>query len=185
MAEEQIKNKKNIFIIAIIILIVFGISIYWQKRGTNKAEVSKEPGEENLTFPESLLPGAENMMTLGVYFGNEKFSVGTTTDCKKVFVLERKVPKTTSVARAALLELFKGLTEAEKNDGYFTAIGSGVEIKSLAIENGIAKADFNEVLKAGADNACKSSTIREQVVRTLKQFPTVKDAVISINGKEE
>ena len=183
--QQQTSNKKNIFIIAIIVLVIFGISVYWQRRGANKAEVTKEPAEANLTETKASLGNLEEMMLLGVFFGNEKLSGTSAADCKKVFVAERKIPKTTSVAKAALTELFKGPTEEEKKEGYFTAIASGVEIKGLVIENGIAKADFNEALGAGVDSACESSTIREQIIRTLKQFPTVKDVVISINGKTE
>lgn len=190
MAEEQIKSKKNIFIIAIIVLVVFGVSVYWQRRGANKSEVSKELDEANLIETNgaplgNLLPAGEGTMLLGVYFGNEKFSGGMAIDCGKVFVAERKIPKTTSVARAALMELFKGPTEAEKGEGYFTAIAPGVEIKSLVIENGIAKADFSEALGAGVDSVCEPPIIREQIAKTLKQFPTIKDVLISINGKTE
>lgn len=194
MNEQQVSNinsnKKNIIIIAVIVFVILGASIYWQRREANKAEVGKETGEANFVETKgilsgNLLPTGEGTMLLAVYFGNEKFSIGAPDDCKKVFVTERKIPKTTAVARTALLELFKGPTEEEKKEGYFTAIASGVEIKGLVIENGIAKADFNEALEAGADSVCRSLTIREQIVRTLKQFPTVKGVVISINGKTE
>lgn len=192
MNEQQGNNKKNIFIIAIIVFVILGASIYWQRRGANKAEISEELEEADLTqtggaSPENLLPAGEGMMLLAVYFGSSKFSgaARAVDDCKKVFVTERKITKTTAVARAALLELFKGPTEEEKEEGYFTAIAPGVEIKGLVIENGIARADFNEALEAGADSACEYLTVREQIVRTLKQFPTIKDVVISINGKTE
>lgn len=185
MNEQQADNKKNIFIVAVIIFIIIGAIVYWQKRGVG--EPKNIGGEEK--FNEVKIAGLENFssptgqetMLLAVYFSSSKFSA----DCKNVLVAERKIPKTTAVARAALTELFKGPTEAEKGEGYFTAIAPGVEIKGLVIENGIAKADFNEVLESGADNACKFLTVREQITRTLKQFSSVKDVVISINGKTE
>lgn len=192
MNEQQANNKKNIFIIAIIIFVILGASIYWQRRGANKAEISEELDEAVLTqtsdaSPGNLLPAEEGMMLLAVYFGSSKFSgvARAVDDCKNVLVAERKVPKTTMIARAALTELLKGPREEEKEEGYFTAIAPGVEIKGLVIENGIAKADFNEALGAGVDSACESLTIREQIARTLKQFPTVKEVIISINGKTE
>ena len=191
MDEQQTNSKKNIFVIAAIIIVIIGAGIYWQRReagGPKNIGEEEKLNEINIAELEnlSLLVGQETML-LAVYFGNSKFSgaTGAVADCKNVLVAERMVPKTTTVARSALTELFKGPTEAEKGEGYFTAIAQGVEIKGLFIENGIAKADFNEALEIGADSACKSLTVREQITRTLKQFPTVKDVVISVNGKPE
>jgi spore germination protein GerM len=97
----------------------------------------------------------------------------------------RIVPKTEAVARAALEELLKGPTDREKADKYFTAINPGVEIQKLVVENGIAKVDFNETLDNPGGGSCRVSAIRTQITQTLKQFPTVKDVIISIDGRIE
>jgi hypothetical protein len=126
---------------------------------------------------------ATEMITVKVYFNNS--IMDPEFSCNKVFAIEREVPKTTAVARASLEELFKGVTSAEENAGFSTNINEGVKIQSLTIENETAKVDFNEQLQYQVGGSCRVSAIRAQIIETLKQFPTVKNVVISINGRTE
>jgi len=121
--------------------------------------------------------------SLKVFFNNNKLD--PEISCNKVFATDRQVPKTDAVARAALEELLKGPTDAEKTAGFFTSINTGVKIQSLTITNGTAKVDFNEQLQAGVGGSCKVSAIRAQITQTLKQFDSVKSVIISINGRTE
>ena len=118
-----------------------------------------------------------------VYFDNNQQNPAV--DCSKVFPVERKIWKTPAVARAALVELLKGPTETEKEQGFKTTLPQGVEIKSLTIENGVAKADFNNQLQFQVGGACLVTFIRSQITETLKQFPTVESVVISVDGQTE
>ena len=92
---------------------------------------------------------------------------------------------TEDMAKAALEELLWGITQTEKNQGWFTNINSGVKIQNLIIADGIAKVDFSEELQKGVAGFCRVTAIRAQITQTLKQFSTVKDVIISINGKTE
>jgi spore germination protein GerM len=75
---------------------------------------------------------------------------------------------------------------AEQAEGFFTSINQGVKLQSLNIrEDGTAFVDFDEQLQAGVGGSCKVSAIRAQITETLKQFPTVKNVIISINGRTE
>ena len=85
----------------------------------------------------------------------------------------------------ALEELLKGITVGEGDLGYLTNINSGVKIKKLTIENGIAKVDFSAQLENGVGGSCRTSAIIAQIKATLKQFPTVQTVVISIDGRTE
>lgn len=105
--------------------------------------------------------------------------------CENVVAFEREIPKTEAIAAAALKELLKGPSGAEGIGGFSTNINYGVTLKSLKIENTVATADFDETLQAGVAGACKVTAIRAQIEKTLKQFPTVKSVVISINGKSD
>jgi len=105
--------------------------------------------------------------------------------CNKVFPVEREVPKTQAVAGAALEELLKGSTDAEKEQGFFTSINPDVKIQKLSIENGIAKVEFDEQLEFQVGGSCRVAAIRAQITETLKQFPTVKSVIISIDGRTE
>lgn len=123
------------------------------------------------------------MMTLSIYFGNS--DLNPEADCSKVFPVEREVQETKAVARAALSELLEGPTEEEKEEGYFTSINEGVEIQSLAVEEGMARVDFSERIEDEVGGSCRVTSIRAQIEETLKQFPTVEEVVISVDGEVE
>ncbi len=125
----------------------------------------------------------EESMTVKAYFNNSKMD--PEFSCDKVFPVERAVPKSEAVALVALTELLKGVTESEKDAGFFTNINSGVNIQNLTIENGIAKVDLNEQLESKISGACMVTAIRTEITQTLMQFPTVDSVVISINGRTE
>lgn len=122
-------------------------------------------------------------LTIKTFFNNDKLD--PEFSCNKVFSVEREIPKTQAVARAALEELLKGPTEKEKSDGYFTNINTGVKVQSLIIENGVAKIDFDERLEYQVGGSCRVAAIRAQITETLKQFSTVSDVIISVNGRTE
>ena len=123
----------------------------------------------------------KEVIKVKLYFSNSKMD--PEYSCNKVFSIDRSIFKTQSVARAALEELLKGPAETEKSAGFFTSINPGVKIQSLRIENGTAYVDFDEQLEKAIGGSCKVSAIRAEIVQTLQQFPTVKNVVISINGR--
>jgi len=141
------------------------------------------------------LPEKEESLSIAVKFNLEKTKVNVyfsyvktgenLLDCSQVKAVERNIPKTEAIARATIEELLKGPTESEIKKGYFTNINPEVKIQSLNIENGTAKIDFDENLEKGVGGSCKVTSIRSEITNTLKQFPTVKDVAISINGKTE
>jgi len=118
-----------------------------------------------------------------VFFNNDRMD--PEFSCNKVFPVEREILKTQAVARAALTELLKGPTEAEKAQGFFTSINPGVKIQELTIENGVARVDFDSQLEFQVGGSCRVSAIRAEITQTLKQFPTVSSVIISIDGRTE
>src|SRR3989344_7448102 len=84
--------------------------------------------------------------------------------------------------RNTLLELLKGPTQRDK---YFSVIPKGVKIQSFKIENGTAYVDFSEELERGIAGSMQVLAIREQIERTLKQFDSIEEVVIGINGRTE
>jgi len=121
------------------------------------------------------------MMNVNVYLNNDKLD--PTIACNKVFATPRQVPKTEAVAQAAILELLKGPTDAERQQGYYTVINPNVKIQSLTIDaQGIAHIDFDQQLQAKVGGSCRVSAIRSEITETLKQFSTIKSVIISING---
>lgn len=108
------------------------------------------------------------------------------TTCQASQAVTRIVPKSLATGMTALTELLKGPTEQEKlNYGVFTSINPGVKINSLRVENGTAYADFNSTLEFQVGGSCRVAAIRSQITNTLKQFSTVQNVVISIDGRTE
>jgi len=131
----------------------------------------------------AVLISPNEAITVKTFFSNNNLDPEIT--CNKVFEVERRVSKTVAVARAALEQLLAGPSEAEKAQGYFTNINSGVKIQKLEITNGVAKVDFDQTLEQAVGGSCRVSAIRAQITETLKQFSTVKNVIISINGRTE
>ncbi|MDZ4244119.1 MAG: GerMN domain-containing protein [Candidatus Doudnabacteria bacterium] len=121
---------------------------------------------------------------LKVFFANSQMDPEM-QDCTKVYAVNRTIPKTLTPARASLEELLRGPTVAEKQLGYITSINSGVKIQKLTIENGVAKVDFDKQLETGIGGSCRVANIRAQITETLKQFATVSEVIISIDGRTE
>lgn len=144
----------------------------------------KENAEE-FKLPVNFKDGnPQTAQTVKVFFSNSKKDPEM-LNCEKVYSVERKIDTTTSVAQKALEELLKGPTAAEKTNGYVTAINTGVKINKISILNGIAYVDFTEMLQQGVGGSCKTSTIIAQIKETLKQFSSVKEVKISIDGESE
>lgn len=139
---------------------------------------------DSLTLPIKFgAKSQEEKVKIKVYFNNNKLD--PEVSCIKVFPVEREISKTTAVARAALTELLAGVTSSEAESGFSTSLNSDIQIQSLTIGNGIAKVDFDEQLGAAVGGSCRVSAIRAQITETLKQFPDVKNVVISINSQTE
>ena len=122
-------------------------------------------------------------MTVRAFFSNNNLDSEVT--CTKVFFVDRRVVKTVSAARVALEQLLAGPSEQEKFQGFYTSINSGVVIQKLTIADGVAKVDFNETMENGMGGSCRVGAIRAQITETLKQFSTIKDVIISINGRTD
>ena len=124
-----------------------------------------------------------SLQAVAVYFGDTKKNIAG--ECNEVFPVARVIPQTQAVGQAALQQLFLGPTDAEKAEGYFTSLNPGVELLSLRIASGTAYADFSKALEEGVGGSCKVAAIRAQITQTLKQFPTVQNVIISVEGRIE
>lgn len=140
--------------------------------------------EKDKTFVLPITFGkVQEAMEVNAYFLSSRLDPEMT--CSKSFPVVRKIDKTSAVGMAALQELLKGLTPAEEADGYSTSINYGVKVQSLNIKDKIAYVDFDETLEKAVGGSCRVAAIRSQISNTLKQFATVEDVVISINGRTE
>lgn len=110
------------------------------------------------------------------YFGSATYFG---TDCAYVVPVTRTVVPTKEPAFIALIELLKGPAEAEAQKGATTVIPKGTRLNSLILRNGVAYADFDGTLDYDVAGSCRVTAIRAQIEKTLKQFPTIREVVIS------
>ena len=138
-----------------------------------------------LTMVFSVTAFGQETTTIKVYFHNERFNPNQ-IDCTKVFPTIRTIPKTKAVARAALDELFKGVTpEEEKNEfGSFPPENTRDILKGLNVKGGVAYVNFNKSVyeKLGNTTSSCGSGFYSTIDATLRQFPTITTVVYAIEG---
>ncbi|MBN1585616.1 GerMN domain-containing protein [Candidatus Uhrbacteria bacterium] len=106
--------------------------------------------------------------------------------CTRTFPVIRDVLSYGRPYRAAVEALLSGPTEAEILDGYSTAIPPDTSLLSLTVDDqGTARADFGPGLNEGMAGSCLVSFVRAQITATLKQFPEIREVVISVEGNSE
>ncbi|MFH1392074.1 MAG: GerMN domain-containing protein [bacterium] len=95
-------------------------------------------------------------------------------DCSSVQEITKIIPKTEAVATATINKLLEQVED--------TAIPAGTKLLSLQIKDSIAIAEFSKELQNYGGGSCRVAAIRAQIENTLKQFPTVNQVIISIEG---
>lgn len=153
--------KKTILILAIISIAVIVLIFLTNEKETIIEEDVKE-----------------EVATFNVYFVETKDNIEELIEKERVAVLKEK----DTIEEVALLELIKGPTE-EDGELIFTAIDSETQLNYLNIEERIAFADFSEHLDASG--SATVIMIREQIEKTLLQFESIDEVVISINEETE
>jgi hypothetical protein len=114
--------------------------------------------------------------------------------------VSRRIPRTAEVGTAALDELLWG-PPAPNLAGFGTALptpqqvldypgrgpgwGPRAILKRLTITDGIATADFSKEIQAYGGGSLRVSLLRQQIEETLKQFPTVQQVIIAVEGETE
>ncbi|HEX8230003.1 MAG TPA: GerMN domain-containing protein [Chloroflexia bacterium] len=114
--------------------------------------------------------------------------------------ITRRIVRTRQVGAASLTELLWGI--GPRNfAGFTTAIpapeevlnyagrqpdwGPRVKLRKLTIVEGVATADFSKEMAAYGGGSARVNAIQEQITLTLKQFPSVKEVRILVNGKPD
>ena len=115
-----------------------------------------------------------------LYFNNTKFDPDL-IDCSKVYPVSREVHILTDPLEVMHL-LLQGPPDEEREKGYTSPIPKEVRINGLSISDGIAKIDFSNLNPGGS---CRVTAIRAEITETLKQFPGVKEVIISVDGNVE
>lgn len=130
----------------------------------------------------------------------QRVDVAWVVDDSQIIVFKQAIGRQPQIASAALRELLNGPADGNLA-GAGTALpsvseiltyggrqpGWGYEVKllKLTIENGVATANFSPELQAYGGGSARVQAIRQQIERTLKQFPSVQQVVIQIDGQSE
>jgi hypothetical protein len=112
-----------------------------------------------------------------LYFGSRSAAVGR--ECEALSFVPVLVQKD-APARHALERLLQGPVG---DANAITAIAAGTTLNSVTIADGVARADFSAQLQNYGGGSCTVGLIRDQIERTLKQFPSVREVVISVEGR--
>jgi len=98
--------------------------------------------------------------------------------------VQRQVPATLAVARAAMTALLAGPTSAESAapSSLTTLIPSGTQLLDIALANGVAVVDLTGQFESGGGAAAMFGRLA-QVVYTLTQFPTVTGVTFRLDGQ--
>ena len=138
-----------------------------------------------LLDPFGVMGQTKDTMSVKVFFHNEK-SNPNQQDCTKVYPSTRSIPKTKTVALAALEELFKGTTEDERKKEFwsFPAEDTRDIILGLNIKGGVAYLNFKKTIfeKLGNTTTSCGGGFYSSIEATLRQFPTVKKVVYAVEG---
>ncbi|WP_439657845.1 Gmad2 immunoglobulin-like domain-containing protein [Lentzea sp. HUAS TT2] len=139
------------------------------------------PPPDPSTSPATASTTAPDMTSFAVYFHQ-----GSPDDPREVVAVPRSVPKTAAVATAALTELLRGPTEAERTSGHWSMFGNGTadHLRSVRVVDGVAYADFRDFREAipNASSSFGGAALLAELDSTLRQFPTVKSTVHSFDG---
>jgi germination protein M len=102
----------------------------------------------------------------------------------KLLPVNRDVPRTVAVARAAMTALLAGPTasEASSSAGMTTAIPSDTLLLGISISNGVATVDLSREFESGGGSASMFGRLA-QMTYTLTQFSTVTAVALHLDGQ--
>ncbi len=123
-------------------------------------------------------------VTTGPSTGLVQLSVYFVSSGEKVRPVHRMVPRTQGVAAAAVRELVKGPTAAEKGlDSHLSsAIPSATRLLGISVKDGVALVDLSKEYASGGGTLSMSLRLA-QIVYTLTQFPTIDSVNFALDGK--
>jgi hypothetical protein len=105
-------------------------------------------------------------------------------DCSTFGSFTRRVPKSVAMARLLSEALVGGPVPSEKAAGAVAPFPKGSDVRSVILRSGEVTVDFNDRLQ-NVGGSCAALAIRQSVVETLKQLPTVTRVAITAGGSRD
>ena len=187
--KEKINVTKGIilsFIVILIAVVGYIAIVRYETRIRIERETNEKISKSKSTPNDDLIGGVGDTMQVFVFFQNKKLANDPDfLDCGRVFPVARTVERVPGVAHQALQELLLGPTEGERGAGYMSAISQeiGLHINSVILDQGVLTVTFNRPPFMGG--SCALAGVVSQIKTTAKQFSSVKDVTILVDGNEE
>jgi len=120
-----------------------------------------------------------------LYFHNNTLDPEIT--CVKTFAVRQEIVATQSPARAAMVLLLQGYPDFNGQEtDYYSAIPFRTWLKDISISaDGIATVDFGGAIAGPMGGSCLVGSISAEIENTLKQFDSVKEVKILIDGEAD
>lgn len=153
----------------------------WAQSGDDRSVVLP-PARSQAPAPEPSPTSGVRTLTVQVFFTPEGGQDGDS--CSRVYSFPREVRRTPAVAAAALRELLRGPTQAEREVGAASPFGPTTAdlLQSVRIADGVAYVSLRSLDINNASTSCGSSALLAQLDATLLQFPTVQRARYAVGG---
>ena len=194
---EYRKRNTTILIILLVIVLVVLLSL----NGVIKNPLFQKQNNQNNQYTQDLIDQASNALNnskleaikampvnkipvkIATLAGDDYNGVitGPKAGCDIVRMIYRYVEPTPAILNATLKELFAYNQEFDYLPGNYVAKQEKLKFEKVTLENGLAKIYLTgEVVYAGV---CDDPRLTIQVTETAKQFETVKDVQIYLNGE--
>lgn len=134
---------------------------------------------EAVTVPVRFIPAAA--VEIKAFFGNTERDPEALY-CDVSYPVARRIALSENEMEASLDALLAGPNDQEKAQGFFSSLPEGLAVLALQQDKGVVTVVFNRALRDGIAGSCRVSAIRSQIERTLKQFPTVEEVKVRIEG---
>ena len=139
-----------------------------------------------LAFPFADVFAQQQTIQIKLYFPNTKRHKA---DCLvPVYPVKRTIPKTSTVAKATLEQLFAGPTSEEKTKGFYSDFSDDTKslLISINIKNKYAYVNMRDLSGTSSignfTTSCGGSNFFGQVENTLKQFPGIRKVFFAFEG---
>lgn len=139
-----------------------------------------------LVFLPAVALAQQQTMQIKLYFPNKNRN---NADCSvPVYPVSRTIPKTTTVAKVTLEQLFAGPTSEEQAKGFYSDFSEATKslLISINIKNRNAFVNMRDLSSTSSignfTTSCGGSNFFGQVETTLKQFPSIRKVFFAFEG---
>ncbi|PJE59868.1 MAG: hypothetical protein COU85_01330 [Candidatus Portnoybacteria bacterium CG10_big_fil_rev_8_21_14_0_10_44_7] len=138
-----------------------------------------QPGE---SMPAQPCSGETEKIIVQLFYNNRNFGSGF--DCQKAAGVRREIENSSQPEKETLRLMLLGPSQAEKDRGYFSNLPADLQVLSLQVKNNLAIIDFNQAPWSKTDSSCRALGAFSQIEETLKQFSSVNQVQILVNGQK-